>query len=51
MRKHLAWYVHHLPGAGALRRELLQVHSAAQAVAILDRYLAYRAQWETAALL
>jgi tRNA-dihydrouridine synthase len=48
MRKHLAWYAHQLPGAGALRRELLQVHSAAEAVATLNHYLAYREQWETA---
>jgi tRNA-dihydrouridine synthase len=46
MRKHLAWYAHHLPGAGSLRRDLLQVHSAGEAVALLNRYLAYRAQWE-----
>ena len=48
MRKHLAWYAHHLPGAGALRRQLLQVHSADEAVAVLDRYLDYRRQWQTA---
>jgi tRNA-dihydrouridine synthase len=51
MRKHLAWYAHHLPGAGTLRRELLQVHSAEEAVAILNSYLAYRGEWENAAQL
>ena len=48
MRKHLAWYARQLPGAGTLRRDLLQVHSAEEAVSILNRYLAYRAQWEAA---
>jgi len=46
MRKHLAWYARQLPGAGTLRRDLLQVHSEAEAVAILTRYLAYRQSWE-----
>lgn len=49
MRKHLAWYAHHLPGAGTLRRDLLQVHSEEEAVTILRRYLAYREAWESEA--
>jgi tRNA-dihydrouridine synthase B len=48
MRKHLAWYARQLPGAGTLRRELLQVQSEQDAVAILSRYLAYRERWEPA---
>ncbi len=35
MRKHLAWYAHHAPAGAALRRHLLQVHDAEQAIAIL----------------
>ncbi len=35
MRKHLAWYARHAPNGAALRRNLLQVHNAAEAVAIL----------------
>ncbi len=50
MRKHLAWYAHHLPGAGGLRRDLLRVHSAEEAVAVLNRYLAYGQTWEPTAL-
>lgn len=50
MRKHLAWYVQQLPGAAGLRRDLLQVRSAEEAVSILNRYLAYRSQWETVSL-
>ena len=48
MRKHLAWYARQLPGAGTLRRDLLQVHSDAEAAAVLNRYLAYREGWERA---
>jgi tRNA-dihydrouridine synthase B len=36
MRKHLAWYARHAPHTTALRRRLLQVHTAAEAVAILQ---------------
>jgi tRNA-dihydrouridine synthase B len=35
MRKHLAWYAHHAPAGAALRRHLLQVHDAEQAIAVL----------------
>jgi tRNA-dihydrouridine synthase len=48
MRKHLAWYAHHLPGAVTLRRDLLQVRSVEEAVNILTRYLDYRHRWEDA---
>jgi tRNA-dihydrouridine synthase len=44
MRKHLAWYVRHAPQGAALRRELLQVHSAAEALAVLQRALAHAAE-------
>lgn len=46
MRKHLSWYVRHLPGASHLRRTLIQASSADEAIAAIDEYLAYRAQWE-----
>jgi tRNA-dihydrouridine synthase len=46
MRKHLAWYVSHLPGASHLRRTLTQVTNLAEAVRALDGYLAYRRGWE-----
>lgn len=45
MRKHLAWYVRRLPGAATLRRDLLQVHSADEALALLQRYHSYRQGW------
>jgi tRNA-dihydrouridine synthase B len=35
MRKHLAWYAHHVAAGAVLRRHLLQVHDAAQAIAVL----------------
>ena len=35
MRKHLAWYAHHAPAGAALRRQLLQVHTAGEAIALL----------------
>ena len=35
MRKHLAWYAHHAPGGAALRRQLLQVHTAGEAILLL----------------
>lgn len=44
MRKHLAWYAHHAPGGAALRRQMLQVHTAPEAVALLRSQL--RAQPE-----
>jgi nifR3 family TIM-barrel protein len=40
MRKHLAWYARSLPSASHLRRDLVQTSSAAEAEAILRRYLA-----------
>ena len=46
MRKHLGWYVRHLPGASHLRRTLTQTSSLNEAVAIIDHYLAYRRGWE-----
>lgn len=45
MRKHLAWYVRHLPGASHLRRTLTQTSSLEEAVAAIDDYLAYRGVW------
>ena len=46
MRKHLGWYVRHLPGASLLRRTLTQTSSLSEAVAAIDHYLAYRQNWE-----
>jgi tRNA-dihydrouridine synthase B len=46
MRKHLAWYVRHLPGASHLRRTLTQTSSLEEAVAAIDAYLAYRRSWD-----
>jgi tRNA-dihydrouridine synthase len=46
MRKHLGWYVRHLPGASHLRRTLTQTSSLDEAVAIIDQYLAYRRNWD-----
>ncbi len=45
MRKHLGWYVRHLPGASHLRRTLTQTSSLNEAVAVIDHYLAYRQNW------
>jgi tRNA-dihydrouridine synthase len=39
MRKHLAWYTGHVPRGGVLRRRLLQVHSAAEAVTLLEEHM------------
>jgi tRNA-dihydrouridine synthase len=38
MRKHLAWYAQHLPGGAALRRQLLAVRCADEAVTLLHNY-------------
>lgn len=46
MRKHLGWYVRHLPGASHLRRTLTQCSSLHEAVTAIDEYLAYRQNWE-----
>jgi tRNA-dihydrouridine synthase B len=46
MRKHLGWYVRHLPGASHLRRTLTQSSSLGEAVAAIENYLAYRQGWE-----
>lgn len=51
MRKHLAWYVRHLPGASHLRRTLTQTSSLDEAVAVIDQYLAYRRGWDDQARL
>jgi nifR3 family TIM-barrel protein len=41
MRKHLSWYVRGLPSASHLRRELVEVHSLAEATTILQHYMAH----------
>ncbi len=46
MRKHLGWYVRATPGARHLRRELGLTSSLGEAVAAIERYLAYRRDWE-----
>lgn len=46
MRKHLGWYAHDVPSAKSLRRELTQTNNVEDVVAVLDRYFAYRKQWE-----
>lgn len=46
MRKHLAWYVRHLPGASHLRRTLSQTSCLDEAVAAIDQYLVYRRGWD-----
>jgi tRNA-dihydrouridine synthase B len=46
MRKHLAWYVRHLPGASHLRRTLTQTTSLDEAVAAIEQYLSYRQNWD-----
>jgi tRNA-dihydrouridine synthase len=38
MRKHLAWYAQHLPGGASLRRHLLSVRCADEAVTLLHNY-------------
>lgn len=35
MRKHLAWYANYAPGGAALRRQVLRVHTAGEAIALL----------------
>lgn len=35
MRKHLAWYARHVPAGAMLRRQVLQVHDANEAIALL----------------
>lgn len=49
MRKHLGWYVRHLPGASHLRRTLTQTSSLRDAVAAIEEYLDYREVWEQGA--
>jgi len=39
MRKHLAWYAHGFPGAGGLRRKLVQTNSADEVEKIIGEYL------------
>jgi tRNA-dihydrouridine synthase B len=46
MRKHLGWYVRHLPGASHLRRTLMMTSSLDDAVATIEQYLGYRQGWE-----
>ena len=46
MRKHLGWYVRHVPGASHLRRSLTQTSSVDEAVAVIDRYFDYRRDWQ-----
>ena len=46
MRKHLGWYVRHLPGASHLRRILTQASSLDEAVTTIEEYLTYRHEWE-----
>ena len=50
MRKHLSWYVRHVPGASHLRRTLTLSSSVDEAVTAIDDYLAYREQWERQAV-
>ena len=38
MRKHLAWYARHAPASAELRRHVLQVHDAGEAIALLRRH-------------
>jgi nifR3 family TIM-barrel protein len=45
MRKHLGWYVRHLPGASHLRRTLTLTSSLNEAVTAVQEYLAYRQAW------
>jgi len=47
MRKHLNWYVRHLPAAAGLRRELARACNVETVEAIFDRYFAYRRAWES----
>lgn len=46
MRKHLSWYVRHVPGASHLRRTLTQANTLAEVVTAINDYLAYRQSWE-----
>jgi tRNA-dihydrouridine synthase B len=46
MRKHLGWYVRHIPGASHLRRTLVQAHNLDEAVGAIEHYLAYRQEWD-----
>jgi tRNA-dihydrouridine synthase len=46
MRKHLGWYVRHLPGASHLRRTLVSACSLDEAVTAIDQYLRYRRNWD-----
>jgi AcrR family transcriptional regulator len=46
MRKHLGWYAHDVPSAKSLRRELTQTNSVEDVAEVLERYFAYRRQWE-----
>lgn len=46
MRKHLGWYVRHLPGASHLRRTLLQTSSLHDAVTTIEQYMNYREGWK-----
>lgn len=45
MRKHLGWYVRHLPGASHLRRTLTQTCNLTHAVTTITEYLNYRQTW------
>jgi tRNA-dihydrouridine synthase B len=45
MRKHLGWYVRHLPGASHLRRTLTQTSSLHEAITAIEDYLTYRQAW------
>lgn len=40
MRKHLAWYARHVPDGAVLRRHVLQVHNANEAIALLRSHQA-----------
>ena len=46
MRKHLAWYARHAPAGAVLRRHVLQVHDAREAVALLLRHQYVHAERE-----
>jgi tRNA-dihydrouridine synthase len=50
MRKHLAWYARHASHGAALRRELLQVHTAADALNVLHRALERQVESITAGM-
>ena len=38
MRKHIAWYVHGMPGASRFRERVNQMNSAAEVIAALREY-------------